>query len=259
MSAQPRATIRPSDANYDVERHAFLDAVVALDDMVEHRVDRIRFGFGEESDAAQIDAQHRDLDIAGELRRAQEGPVTAEDEDELTALGRAFIGVDDLDIDAEGPHVVGRQVHRPAVHRFRGQHTQTNAVVAEHLFHPARGLGGLVAPGVHYQQDRAFSHHCGPSTTARSTARSSSLTRQRMVGPGAQVQKVFDVPRRTGQWAGRDVDGVPVQFGGPACDGENGARAQLWIGYDPACADTILADLELWFHHGNDIGVVRRA
>ena len=112
------------DAHHDVERHPLLDAVVALDDVLEHRVDGIGLGFGEETDAAEIDAQHRDLDVAGEFGGAQEGAVAAEDEDELTAFGRTFVGVDDLDIDPESAHVVGRQVHRPAVDGFRGQHAQ---------------------------------------------------------------------------------------------------------------------------------------
>ena len=145
-----------------------------VDDMVEHRVDRVGLGFGEEADAAEIDAEHRYLDIAGELCCAQECPVTSQDQDELTPLGRAFIGVDDLDFGADSAHIVRRQLHRPAVDCLRGQHPQANTVVAEHLLHPACRLGGLVAPGVHHQQNRAFSRHWGPSMTAHSTARSSS-------------------------------------------------------------------------------------
>ena len=109
--------------------------------MLEHRVDGVRLGLGEKTDAAEIDAQHRDLDVAGEFGGAQECAVTAEDEDQLTSFSRSFVGVDDLDIDPESAHVVGRQVHRSAVDGFRGQHPQTNTVVAEHLFHPARGFG----------------------------------------------------------------------------------------------------------------------
>ncbi len=76
---------------------------------------------------------------------------------------------------------------------------------------------------------------------------------------GAQVQEVLDVPRRARQRAGDDTDGVPVQFGGATGDREHRVGAQRGIRYHPARADAVLADLELWLHHGNDIGVGRRA
>ena len=163
MSAQPRSTISPLGADHDVERHALLDAVVALDDVVEHAVDGVGLGLGEEADTAQIHAQHRDFDVAGQFGGAQERAVAAEDENQLAAFGGALVGVDDLDFDPERAHVVGRKVHRPAVDRFRGQHPQPNAVVAEHLFHPAGNFGGLVTAGVHHQQDGAFGMSLRPS------------------------------------------------------------------------------------------------
>ena len=38
------------------------------------------------------------------------------------------------------------------------------------------------------------------------------------------AREVFDVARRPGQRAGRHIDGMPAQFGGPAGDGENRGR-----------------------------------
>ena len=271
--AEPRALLqaglveRPAaaddlavDAHHDVERHAFLDAVVAVDDVVEDRVDGVGLGFGEESDAAQIDAQHRDLDVAGQLGGAQERAVTAEDEHELAALGRAFVGVDDLDIDAEGAHVVGRQMQRPAVDRLRGQHPQTDAVVAQHLFHPARRLGGLVAAGVHDEQDRAFSRHCGPSATARvNGAARARHPSTRWSARARSCRKYSTLP--DGPGSGLAVTPTVCQSSSaarPATASTASARS-CGIGHDAAGADLILADLELWLHHGNDIGVGGRA
>ena len=78
---------------------------------------------------------------------------------------------------------------------------------------------------------------------------------QRTVGPGPQVQEVLDVAGWTGQRAGGDTDGVPLEFGGPARDGKHRVRAQVRVRHDPARTDPILTDLELRLHHGNDIGV----
>ena len=186
----------------------------------------VGLGLGEEADAAEIDAQHRYFDVAGELGGAQERAVAAEDEDQFAAFGGAVVGVDHLDLHAEGTHVVGRQVHRPAVDGFCGEHAQANAVVAQHFLHAASDLGGLIATGVHHEQDGAFARHCGPSATAWRTARSSAFALQRTVGPRPQPQEVLDVAGWTRQRAGGDTDGVPPEFGGPARDSKHRLRAQ---------------------------------
>jgi hypothetical protein len=90
-------------ADDDVKRHAFLDAVIAFDDMLQHGVDVVGLGFGEEADAAQIHTEHRYFDIASQL-------------------GGALVGVDHFDLDPECAHVVGRQVHRTTIDGFGGQH-----------------------------------------------------------------------------------------------------------------------------------------
>ena len=242
-------------AHHDVERHAFLDAVVALDDVVEHGVDVIGLGLGEEADAAEIDAQHRDFDVAGEFGGAQERAVAAEDEDQFAAFGGALVGVDHLDLDAEGTHVVGRQVHRPAVDGFGGEHAQPNAVVAQHFLHAASDLGGLIATRVHHQQDGAFARHCGPSATAWRTACSSRSPCSGLSVPRPQVQEVLDVAGWTRQRAGGDTDGLPLEFGGPARDGKHRVRAQVRVRHDSSRTDPILTDLKLRLHHRNDIRV----
>ena len=124
MSAQPRSSDLAADADHDVERHPLLDAVVAADDVLEHAVDGVGLGLGEKADAAEVHAEHRDLDVAGEFGGAQEGAVTAEHEHQLASFGGALVGVDHLDLDPECAHVVGRQVQRPAVDGFGGQHAQ---------------------------------------------------------------------------------------------------------------------------------------
>ena len=243
------------DAHHDVERHAFLDAVVALDDVVEHGVDGIGLGLGEEADAAEIDAQHRDFDVAGEFGGAQERAVAAEDEHQFAAFGGALVGVDHLDLDAEGAHVVGRQVQRPAVDGFGGEHAQPDAVVAQHFLHAARGLGGLVAAGVHHEQDGAFARHCGPSATAWRTACSSAFALQRTVGPARRRRKYSTLP--DGPGSGLAVTPTVCQPSSAArrATASTASARSVGIRHDPAGADPVLADLELRLHHGNDIRV----
>ena len=93
--------------NHDIERHTLLDAVVALDDVVEHGVDRVRLSLGEKPDTAQIDTQDGNFDIARQLGGAQECAVAAEHQHQLAAFGGPLVGVDDLDLGTEGTHVVG--------------------------------------------------------------------------------------------------------------------------------------------------------
>ena len=135
-----------------------------------------------------------------------------------------------------------------------------NPVVAEHFLDPAGGLGGLVAAGVHDQQDGAFARHCGPSATARRTACVERVTRQR---DGRCRRAGAGSTRRcpTGPGSGLAVTPTVCQSSSAARRGDREHRvgAQLRVGHDPAGADLILADLELRLHHGNDIGVGRRA
>src|SRR4029450_3406380 len=49
------------------KRHTRLGGVVALDDVLEHRIDVVGLGLGKKPDAAEIDAQHRYFDVAGQL------------------------------------------------------------------------------------------------------------------------------------------------------------------------------------------------
>ena len=159
--------------DYRVEERMTLDAVVLVDDVIEHAVDVIGLGFGKETDAAEINAKHRYFDVACEFGGPQECPVAAEHEHQFAAFRRTLIGVDHLDLDPEGSHIVGRQVQRTAVDSLRGEYAQSNVVVAQHFLNAASDFGRLIAAGVHDQQDGAFTSHCGPSATALSTACSS--------------------------------------------------------------------------------------
>ena len=97
-------------AHNDIQRQALLHPVVASDDVLEHRFDGLRLGLGQKADPAQVDAEHRNAGVAGQFGRPQESAVAAENQHQLAALGGVWVGVDHLDLDAQGPHVVGSQV-----------------------------------------------------------------------------------------------------------------------------------------------------
>lgn len=76
----------------DVERHPFLDLVGLRHDPVDDLVEVVALGLGEETDATEVDAEHRDTGGAGELGAAQQGAVAAEDDEEFTAVERVGAG-----------------------------------------------------------------------------------------------------------------------------------------------------------------------
>lgn len=86
--------------------------------MFEHRVNGLGLGFGEEADAAQVDTQHRNAGVAGKFGRPQEGAVATQHEYQFATVGGHRVGVDDLDIDAQHPHIVGTQPQGALVDGF---------------------------------------------------------------------------------------------------------------------------------------------
>ena len=94
----------------DVQRHPGLDPVVAVDHMVQDSVDGVGLRFGEETDAPQIDAEHRDVDAAGQFRGPQERAVAAEDQHQFTTQRSILVGIDHVDLDTHRPQIVGSQV-----------------------------------------------------------------------------------------------------------------------------------------------------
>src|SRR5690606_9087079 len=215
---RPPAVDDPAvDPHGDVEGNPVFDPVIAGHHPLQHVIDRVGFRFGEEADPAEVDAQHRDVDVARQFGGPQEGPVAAQHDDHLAALGGALLGVDHVDLVAEVGHPVGVVAHRTAVDCRGRQHPQTDSVVPQDLLDPTGDLGDLVAAGVHHQQDVAFAVHCGPSVTARSTAASNaapvsapSRSRRRCrkystlpAGPGSGLATTptVDQPRSAARWA----------------------------------------------------------
>ena len=98
------------DPHRDVQRQPFFDAITARHHMFEHTVDRLSFGFGQEPDTAQVDAQHRNVGVPRELRGPKKGSVAAEAHDQFASLGGVRVGVDDLDVDAQRAHIVRSQL-----------------------------------------------------------------------------------------------------------------------------------------------------
>ncbi len=165
--------------------------------MLEHGVDGVGLGFGQKTDPAQVDAQHRNVGIACEFRGAQKSAVAAECQHQLASVGGVRVGVDDLDPDAHRAHVVRAQVQRSPVDRLGRQHPKANIVVVQHFLDPTRGLGGFLASGVNHQQDGALTRHCGPDFNSREDRAFQLISGQAPIRLGAQPQEVFDVARRT--------------------------------------------------------------
>ena len=192
--------------------------------MLEHTVDGLGLGFGQEADAAQVDAQHRNVGVARKLGGPRKGAVAAETDDQFASLGGVGVGVDDLDVDAQRAHIVRSQLRRAAIDRFSGQHAKANVVVVQHFLYPTSSLGRFRASGVHHQQHSTFKRHFGPASIASRTSTFQLISRQTPIGFGAQPQEVFNVARWARERARRDPDGVPTELAGATRDGEHGTR-----------------------------------
>ena len=66
-----------------LDRHPFLDPVVAGDDEPEDGVELARLGLREEADLAEVDAEERDVDVGHGPRGAQERAVATEDDQRI--------------------------------------------------------------------------------------------------------------------------------------------------------------------------------
>ncbi|CPZ98957.1 Uncharacterised protein [Mycobacteroides abscessus] len=126
--------------------------------MGEHRIDGFGLDFGEKTDAAQIDSEHRCGGAARQFRRPQKGTVATQDQHQFTAGRRVLIGVDDFDIDTQGTELGRIQVHRSAIDSLGRQHPQRYTVLPQCLGDTASGLCHLVAAGVCDKQNFAFVH-----------------------------------------------------------------------------------------------------
>ena len=213
-------------AHQDIERQALFHPVVAGDNVLEHRVDGLRLGFGQKADPAQVDAQHRDAGVAGQLGRPQEGAVATEDQHQLAALGGVGLGVDHLDFDAHCPHVVGSQ--RAAI---PCRPLRRRAPEAKFRCRPAlsaravRSRWRLRARCARPAGSSRLITHCGPSLHRALHRIHQSVAGQCPIGLGPQPQEVLDIARRARQRAGCDVDGMPAQLAGtPATASTDSAR-----------------------------------
>ncbi|GDY66745.1 hypothetical protein SAV14893_061380 [Streptomyces avermitilis] len=70
----------------DVDGHALLDLVRLRHHPVDNLVEIVALGLREETDAAEVDAEHRHAGGAGELGAAQQRAVTAENDEQFTAV-----------------------------------------------------------------------------------------------------------------------------------------------------------------------------
>src|SRR5690606_21614295 len=70
-------------ADRDLADAALLDLVVAGPDALDGGAEVLALGLGEEPDVAEVDAEDGDVGAAGELGRAQDRAVAAEDDDDL--------------------------------------------------------------------------------------------------------------------------------------------------------------------------------
>ena len=214
---------------------------------------------GEEADASEVDAQHRDLDVAGEFGGAQERAVAAEDQHHLAALGGALVGVDDLDLGAEaltssapGGAAGGRPARRRAP-AARCRSRRAPSPRGERCRWPRRGRCGRRAgrgvrrslwpffDGAAYGAAPGRRPWSGRSVCARRRRKNSTLPD----GPGSGLAVTSTVCQSSSA-ARRATDST--------------ASARICgIRHDAARPDAVLAHLELRLHHGNDIGVRRRA
>ena len=154
----------------------------------------------------------------------------------------------------------GARCSEPAVDGLRGQHAQPDPVVAQHFLHPARGLGGLVAAGVHAPAGRCVRGSLRPFVdgAAHRVARARRPSAARR-GRRAAAGSIRRCPTgRAAGWRSRRRCASPSSAARRATASTASARS-AGSRHHAACADPILADLELWLHHGNDIGVRRRA
>ena len=103
------------ETDHHVESHPVLNLVVAGDDVFEDVVDRICLGFGEESDAAEIDSQNGDFGVTRQVGGPQERPVAAEDQNQFAALGIVIAAVDNLDDSPGGTQFRGIELQWSAV------------------------------------------------------------------------------------------------------------------------------------------------
>lgn len=107
---------RPVQAHDDVDRHALLDLVAALDHQVHHGRQVLHLGLGEEAHVPQVHAEQRHRGRAGQLGGAQQRAVTAQDDDQLGPFQGRVVLRDHLDVGAaqllgllvEHPHVDAR-------------------------------------------------------------------------------------------------------------------------------------------------------
>ena len=204
------------------------------------RVDGLGLGLGEKADAAQIDAQHRNFDVAGQLGGAQEGAVATEHENQLAAFGGPLVGVDDLDLDPEGTHVVGR---RGAPVRGRRPRPTARAVQSRcRRALSARGgpprwpLRGRCAPPAGWCVRQLIADPprrpaAPPVRAARPAAEWSVRDRSR--------RKYSTLPDGPGSGLAVTATVCQCSVGGAAGDGEHRVGAQLRIGDDAARAHTI--------------------
>ena len=175
----------------------------------------LRLGLGKEAHMPEVDAEQRCLAAACALRRAQDGAVAAEHDDDVGVVGGVLVGGHHVNRRVQPGAAEGGEVVAVLV-----GHGDLDARVGQRPSHGREHVARLGAARVDHEQDppRGLDAHEGPSSTARAIARSRPLAGEpgdRLVPhPAArghrEPQEVLDVAARPGQRAGRHALARPA-------------------------------------------------
>src|SRR5690625_227283 len=83
VEGPPLVDVALGGMHLDVDSHAFFDAVIAVGNALDDFLQAIGFGFGEESDMAEVDAEQGGAAVPHKFRGPQDGAVPAEDQHEF--------------------------------------------------------------------------------------------------------------------------------------------------------------------------------
>ncbi len=142
-------TSSPSWWTRDVEGEPVVGGVAAVDDRLDRGVDVVDLGLGEEADVPEVDPEHRRPAGVGDLGRAQDRAVAADDDGELAAVPGVGLALGELQ--PEVALVLG-QVE---VGRLLGQQPHHEPVAAQRVHELARHVARLAAARVGEQQHPA--------------------------------------------------------------------------------------------------------
>ena len=215
LSAQVVSTSSLVAEDAHVERQPLLAGVAALDDRLDHGLDVLALGLGEEADVAEVDAEQRRAGAVGQLGRAQDRAVAADDQRPArTARSAAPLDADRLDaVGGAELELLGLVVEHPdqqavlhqRVHDLEGDLARLlPARVGQQQDPPrasssARGVGlghgFTLSPGTPQDAERATSASIASRSTTGSPARSQTKNSTLPEGPAAGWSSTARVPQ----------------------------------------------------------------